>query len=38
MQEKILERLDIRELDTSLASGRYQNHKDLMTFPDCGHE
>lgn len=38
MQKKILERLDIRELDTSLASGRYQNHKDLMTFPDCGHE
>lgn len=38
MQKKILERLDIRELDTSLASGRYQNHKDLMTFPDCGHD
>lgn len=38
MQKKILERLDIRELDTSLASGRYQNHKDLMKFPDCGHE
>lgn len=37
MQKKILERLDIRELDTSLASGRYQNHKDLMKFPDCGH-
>jgi len=38
MQKKILERLDIRELDTSLASGRYQNHKDLMKFPDCGHD
>ena len=37
MQKKILERLDIRELDTSLASGRYQNHKDLIKFPDCGH-
>ena len=38
MQKKILECLDIRELDTSLASGRYQNHKDLMKFPDCGHD
>lgn len=38
MQKKILERLDTRELDTSLAIERYQNHKDLMTFPDCGHD
>lgn len=37
IQKKILERLDIDELDTSLAGGRYQNHKDLMSFPDCGH-
>lgn len=28
IQKKILERLDIDELDTSLAGGRYQNHKD----------
>lgn len=38
IQKKILERLDIDELDTSLAGGRYQNHKDLMSFPNCGHD
>jgi polyphosphate kinase len=37
MQKKIMDRLDMKELDTTLAGGRYQNHKDLMTFPDCGH-
>ena len=37
MQKKILDRLNVRELDTSLAGGRYHNHKDLMKFPDCGH-
>ena len=37
IQARILERLDIKELDTSLSAGRYQNHKDLMSFPDCGH-
>ncbi len=38
MQQKIIDRLDVKELDTSLAGGRYQNHKDLMSFPDCGHK
>ena len=37
MLKKILDRLNVRELDTSLAGGRYQNHRDLMGFPDCGH-
>ncbi|HBN47529.1 MAG TPA: RNA degradosome polyphosphate kinase [Prevotella sp.] len=37
-QRRILDRLDIDELDTRLAGGRYQNHKDLMSFPDCGHK
>ncbi len=37
MQKRILERLNVKELDTSLAGGRYQNHRDLMKFPDCGH-
>lgn len=37
IQSRIMERLDIKELDTSLSAGRYQNHKDLMSFPDCGH-
>jgi polyphosphate kinase len=35
--KKIQERLNVKEFDTALASGRYQNHKDLMNFPDCGH-
>lgn len=34
---KIRERINASELDTLLAGGRYQNHKDLMSFPDCGH-
>ncbi|MGI6222810.1 MAG: RNA degradosome polyphosphate kinase [Prevotella sp.] len=37
MVKKIRERLNVKELDTALAGGRYQNHKDLMSFPDCGH-
>ena len=37
MVRKIRERLNAKELDSSLAGGRYQNHKDLMSFPDCGH-
>ncbi len=38
MQRKIRDRLNTKELDASLAGGRYQNHKDLMSFPDCGHK
>ena len=38
MQKKLRERLNTKELDASLAGGRYQNHKDLMSFPDCGHK
>ena len=38
MQRKLRERLNTKELDASLAGGRYQNHKDLMSFPDCGHK
>ena len=37
MVTKIRQRLNTKELDASLAGGRYQNHKDLMSFPDCGH-
>lgn len=36
MQRKLRVRLNTKELDASLAGGRYQNHKDLMSFPDCG--
>lgn len=38
MRRRISSRLNMRELDTSLAGGRYQNHRDLMSFPDCGHK
>lgn len=37
MQKKILSKLNVEHLDAALASGRYQNHKDLMKFPDFGH-
>ena len=37
MQKRVFDRLNVRELDTSFAAGRYQNHRDLMSFPDCGH-
>ena len=28
--------LSLDKFDTTLSGGRYQNHKDLMKFPDCG--
>ena len=34
--KRVLGKLNIDKLDTILASGRYQNHKDFMGFPDCG--
>lgn len=37
LQKKIKALLNIKALDTILSSERYQNHKDLMQFPDCGH-
>lgn len=37
MRKHIMDKFNIKEIDTTLAGGRYQNHKDLMGFPDCGH-
>ena len=34
--KRIMSRLNIATLDTIVSGGRYQNHKDLMAFPDCG--
>ena len=34
--KRIMSRLNIDTLDTIVSGGRYQNHKDLMAFPDCG--
>lgn len=36
--KKIKDRISATEWDTMLAGGRYRNHKDLMSFPACGHE
>ena len=36
VRKRLRERLNTRELETALESGRHQNHKDLMSFPDCG--
>jgi len=37
MRKKLMSKMNLDKLDASLASSRYQNHKDLMSFPDCGH-
>ena len=37
MRKKLMSKIDVSKLDSSLASSRYQNHRDLMGFPDCGH-
>ncbi|MGM9697366.1 MAG: RNA degradosome polyphosphate kinase [Prevotella sp.] len=36
--KKIMSKLNIDQLDTIVSGGRYQNHKDLMSFPDCGRQ
>lgn len=36
--KRVMEKLDVDKLDTVLAGGRYHNHKDLMSFPDCGRK
>lgn len=36
LQRRVLSKLDLDRNDTVLQGGRYQNHKDLMKFPDCG--
>ena len=38
LKKKVMKRLHVKELDTLLAAGRYQNHKDLMGFPASGYE
>ena len=36
--KRVLTKLHVDKLDTILAAGRYQNHRDLMSFPDCGRK
>ncbi len=33
---RIKSKFDLDELDTITVGGRYNNHRDLMSFPDCG--
>lgn len=33
---RVLGKLDLGRNDAVVEGGRYQNHKDLMKFPDCG--
>lgn len=32
------EKLNLDKLDSILPSGRYHNHKDFLSFPDCGRK
>lgn len=36
--KRVLNKLNLDKLDTVIRSGRYHNHKDLMSFPDCGRQ
>ena len=36
--KRIVRRMNTAKLDTMLAGGRYQNHRDLMKFPTGGHD
>ena len=38
LQKRVMNKLNLDKLDTVLAGGRYHNHKDLMSFPDCGRK
>lgn len=36
LRHRIMQKLKLDKLDTVLATGRYHNHKDLMSFPSDG--
>ncbi len=38
MLRRVMNKLNLDKLDTVLSGGRYHNHKDLMSFPDCGRK
>ena len=38
MLKRVMNKLNLDKLDTVLSGGRYHNHKDLMSFPDCGRK
>ena len=36
--KRVMNKLNLDKLDTVQGGGRYHNHKDLMSFPDCGRK
>ncbi len=38
IMRRVINKLNLDKLDTVLSGGRYHNHKDLMSFPDCGRK
>lgn len=36
--KRVMNKLNLDKLDTVQQGGRYHNHKDLMSFPDCGRK
>ena len=38
LHKRVMNMLNLDKLDTVQAGGRYHNHKDLMSFPDCGRQ
>lgn len=36
--KRVVGKLDLGMSDSIVQGGRYQNHKDLMKFPDCGRQ
>lgn len=36
LYRKIMQHMSLDKFDSTVQGGRYQNHKDLMSFPDCG--
>lgn len=36
--KRVMNKLSLDQLDTVQGGGRYHNHKDLMSFPDCGRK
>lgn len=36
--KRVMQKLSLDKFDTTLSGGRYQNHKDLINFPDCGRK
>lgn len=38
LYRKIMQHMNLDKFDSTVQGGRYQNHKDFMSFPDCGRK